>query len=65
MLLKKHSEIKIFYIIKKYEINFLGKLFFIIFIKKLKIDFFKILIIFKNLFKYIKSDFFSKKSNFC
>ena len=43
------------------KINFFDKLFFPAFIKKLKTYFFDILIIFKNLSKYIKSNFLVKK----
>ena len=40
--------------------DFFQKLLFLASTKKLKTNFFKILIIFNNLSKYIKSDFFSE-----
>ena len=43
------------------KIFFFEKLLFLAFTKKLKINFFKIMIILKNLLKYVKSVFFSKK----
>ena len=39
--------------------EFFDKLLISDYTKKLKIDFFEILIIFKNLSKYIKSDYFN------
>ena len=49
---------------KKLKTDFFYKLLFSVSTKKLKIDFFEILIIFNNLSKYVKSDFFNEKSDF-
>ena len=45
---------------KNLKLVFFQKIFFLNFLKKLKIIFFKILIIFKKLSKYIKNDFLPK-----